>query len=134
MASGLDCQRHEMAYGRSSAARQLESGRATPQHRTSWRSFPLTSPTVAAFGKRCNCRRMKPPPQGFHDLTSGLHQDALMFAEGSMEKLVENCIGFMPNHLKHDLRTYLSHQLQTKVAAELKGILNREKRAIVFNS
>jgi len=76
---------------------------------------------------------MKPPP-GFHALTSELHQDAMMFAEGSMEKLVENCIGCVPNHQMHDLRSYLSRQLQTKVAAELKGILNREKRGWAFSS
>ena len=77
---------------------------------------------------------MKLPPPGFHALTSGLHQDALLFAEGSMERLVVDCIGCVPNHLVHDLRSYLSHQLQTKTAAELKGILNREKRPVAFNS
>jgi hypothetical protein len=76
---------------------------------------------------------MKPPP-GFHALTSGLHQDAPMLSEGSMERLVVSCIEFVPNHLKRDLQSYLSHQLETKTAAELKGILNREKRDVAFNS
>jgi hypothetical protein len=57
-----------------------------------------------------------------------------MLSDGSMERLVVNCIEFVPNHLKRDLRTYLSHQLETKTAAELKGILNREKRSVAFNS
>lgn len=76
---------------------------------------------------------MKPPP-GFHALMSGLHQDALMLAEGNMEKLVMSCIESVPKDLKRELQLYLAHVLDKHIAAELKGILNREKRALAFNS
>lgn len=76
---------------------------------------------------------MKLPP-GFHALTSGLHQDAPVLSKGNMERLVASCIGFVPNHLRPDLQTFLSHQLKTKTAAELKGILNRETRDVAFSS
>ncbi len=44
---------------------------------------------------------------------------------GSMERLAKSCIEFVPNHLICDLQSYLSHQLQTKTPAELKGILDK---------
>jgi hypothetical protein len=74
------------------------------------------------------------PPAGFNALTSGLHQDALMFAEGDLGKLVENCMRFVPAELRAELKVYLTKVLETKAPADLKGILNREKRAIAFNS
>jgi hypothetical protein len=40
----------------------------------------------------------------------------------------------LPGHRKRELRSYLAYLLEKKTAAELKGILNREKRAIAFNS
>jgi hypothetical protein len=67
-------------------------------------------------------------------LTSGLHQDALSFAEGDPGKLVESCIEFVPAEQRAELKVYLAKMLESKTPAELKGVLNREKRDIGFGS
>jgi len=56
------------------------------------------------------------------------------FAEGDPAKLVENCIDFVPAQQKAELKIYLAKMLESKTPAELKGILNREKRDIGFGS
>ena len=73
-------------------------------------------------------------PSGFHSLTAGLHQDAIVFAEGSAAKLASNCLEFVRDQQKDELRLFLSKVLEEKTPAELKGILNREKRDIGFGS
>jgi len=47
------------------------------------------------------------PPEAFRQLCSGLHQDALYFANGSIEQLAANCVEFVPDENRAELRAYL---------------------------
>jgi hypothetical protein len=79
---------------------------------------------------------MKPPeghpPEGFRLLCGGLHQDALEFADNDIDRLAANCINFVPEKLRPELRLFLEDSLDRLTAAELKGVMNRAKADIGF--
>jgi len=72
------------------------------------------------------------PPEGFRDLCSGLHQDAVYFADGRIDQLAANCIEFVPKNKRAELRAYLEKLLAKLTPAELNGVMNRTKAAISF--
>lgn len=73
------------------------------------------------------------PPDAFRDLCSGLHQDALHFAKGSVEQLAADCIKFVPVGKHAELRAYLERLLAKLTPAELKGVMNRMKTDVAFH-
>jgi hypothetical protein len=64
---------------------------------------------------------------GFRELCSGLHQDSLYLAQGSVERLAADCVEFVRQDNKADLREFLRSELQARTASELKRAINREK-------
>ena len=73
-------------------------------------------------------------PLGFRELCSGLHQDALYLAQGSVERLAADCVEFVRQDHKADLREFLRSELQARTSSELKGAINREKPDIRLSS
>ncbi|SHF60928.1 hypothetical protein SAMN02745157_2534 [Kaistia soli DSM 19436] len=73
-------------------------------------------------------------PPGFRELCSGLHQDALYLAQGSVERLAANCISFVRQEHRADLREFLRIELAVRTASELKGVIKRQKPDIFFSS
>lgn len=73
-------------------------------------------------------------PAGFHDLCSGLHQDALFLAQSSVERLAADCVEFVRQDHKADLIEFLPAELAAQTASELKGAINRQKPEIRLSS
>ena len=73
-------------------------------------------------------------PIGFRELCSGLHQDALYLAQGSVERLASDCVEFVRQDHKADLREFLRNELEARTASELKGAINRQKTDIHLSS
>lgn len=73
-------------------------------------------------------------PAGFHELCSGLHQDALYLAQGNVERLAADCVEFVRQDHKADLREFLRTELAARTASELKGAINRQKPDIRLSS
>jgi len=81
----------------------------------------------------CQYRGMK-TPVGFLELCQGLHQDALYLAQGSVERLAADCVEFVRQDHKADLREFLRGELGERTASELKGAINRQKPDIRLSS
>lgn len=73
-------------------------------------------------------------PAGFYELCSGLHQDALYLAQGSVERLAADCVEFVRKDHKADLREFLRTELEARTASEMKGAINRQKPDIRLSS
>ena len=73
-------------------------------------------------------------PAGFYELCSGLHQDALYLAQGNVQRLAADCVEFVQQDHKIDLREFLSIELAVRTASELKGVVNRQKPDIRLSS
>ncbi|WP_132093242.1 hypothetical protein [Caulobacter sp. BK020] len=73
-------------------------------------------------------------PVGFHELCSGLHQDALYLAQGSVERLAADCVEFVRQDHKADLLEFLRNELEARTASEMKGAINRQKPDIRLSS
>ena len=72
------------------------------------------------------------PPKAFRYLCSGLHQDAAYLANGSLEQMAANCVEFVPENMRPELRAYLEKLLAKLTPAELNGVFNRAKTDITF--
>ena len=73
-------------------------------------------------------------PVGFRELCQGLHQDANLISGGSIDKLAADCLAFVPDVHRPDLRAFLSQRLRERTSAELKGDLARQGADIRFTS
>lgn len=73
-------------------------------------------------------------PAGFEQLCSGLHQDALLQFDDTPVCLEDDCLRLVTPANRPELRKYLARILDRHTAAELKGIINRQKTDFAFNS
>ncbi len=58
----------------------------------------------------------------------------MLLAQGSLERLASDCVGFVRSEHRADLTRFLAEALEKQTPAELKGHLNRQKPEIIMQS
>jgi hypothetical protein len=63
-----------------------------------------------------------------------IRHDALYLAQGNVERLAADCVEFVRQDHKTDLREFLRTELAARTASELKGAVNRQRPDIRLSS
>jgi hypothetical protein len=72
------------------------------------------------------------PPESFRQLCCGLHQDALKIAGHDIRRLAANCVDFVPEGRKQELRAYIQKLLAELTPAQLNGVMKRARTDFYF--
>ena len=73
------------------------------------------------------------PPKAFHDLCNGLHQDATIFAEVSLERLASYCLGFVRDEFKPELSAFIGRILLEMTPTEINRLIKKDRPDTLFS-
>lgn len=74
------------------------------------------------------------PPPSFAALSGALHQDAVVFYGGSLEKQADDCVSLVQPEHRADLSAYLSGVLERRDNGELTRLLRTQEHIDVAMS